>query len=755
MSLLQRLRSTLGASIGLFTVLAVWVVWHGRQGTGLAPFSLDNVGTALFTGLAIGALYALYATGIVVVYTTTGIFNFSQAAIGAFSAFLYWQFRVDWHWPAIPALLVVVCVVAPLIGLVLDRVIMRKLEGSSVVIQLLVTVGVMYFILTATGQIWQQDRPRKLIAFYGTKSIDLGPVNLTYHRAIVLVVALAVAAALRLLFRSRLGVAMRAVVDNRTLAGLAGAKPDIVSSVAWSIGAMLGALAGILIAPELELDPANLNAVLVVAFAAAAFGQLKSLPLALVGALLIGVGRQFMSSFLKLGGDWQFSKDALAAVVLFLVVIALPQSRLEVGRVARNLKRHERTTWPWEAVIGGAVLVLVFVALSGGWLHFGIWDPGAWNQVAFNRANVALAIAFIGMSLVPLTGWAGQLNFAPMAFAGWGAFLHLRIAVDQDAATVSVWWLVVVGLLSAPLGALVALTAARLRGLYLALASIAFAEIMAKLLFPHPRSGFRDAVVFKPFDVFGLELTGRRAFMLLLVVLFSIFMVGLTVLRRSRYGRRWVAINNSEAAAATVGISVVTTKIVVYAVSAAMAGIGGALFATASGSVDAVRTFTLDAGIPIVLLMAIGGMAYPIAALFTTFQLLFLALEERLEQAGANHYLLAVIAFMKYFGPGLGAIGMVVNQRGAAFETGRQNARYLPWRHDAKAEYAAEKAKKREPEIGELGLARPFTPADVVAIDRRLGIVDEVADGRRGGARDDLTQERDVLEGVPGGVAGG
>src|SRR4051812_36200474 len=97
---LAALRSPVGLSAGVFVLLAIFVVWHGRQAANLASFSTKNVLTALFTGIAIGALSALYATGIVVVYTTTGIFNFAQAAIGAFSAFLYWQLRVDWHWPA-------------------------------------------------------------------------------------------------------------------------------------------------------------------------------------------------------------------------------------------------------------------------------------------------------------------------------------------------------------------------------------------------------------------------------------------------------------------------------------------------------------------------------------------------------------------------------------------------------------------------------------------------------------------------------
>ena len=723
---LSALRSSVGLSAGVFVLLAIFVVWHGRQAANLAPFTTRNVLTALLTGVAIGALSALYATGIVVVYTTTGIFNFAQAAIGAFSAFMFWQLRVDWHWPALPALALVVLVIAPLIGIGLDRLIMRKLEGAPLVIQLLVTVGVMYFILTATGQIWKQDRSRKLVAFYGTKSFDLGPINITYHRAIVLLVAITVAVGLRVLFRSNLGVAMRAVVDNRDLAGLTGTNPDRVSAVAWAIGAMLGAIAGILIAPELELDPANLNAVLVLAFAAAAFGQMRKLSLTLVGALLIGVARQFMRSFLRFS-DWTFASDAIAPVVLLFVVVALPQSRLQVGRVARNLKQRERTTRTWEAAIGGGFLIVAFVALSGGWLNFGVWDPGPWNQIAFNRTNVALSLALVGMSLVPLTGWVGQLNFAPMAFAGFGAFLLLKLANGSGSGLVPVWWLPLVGVMCAPLGALVAVTAARLRGLYLALASIAFAQLAALLLFPHPKIGFTSGAIFKPFTVFGLDLSGRRSFMVLLVCVFVIFMIALAALRRTRYGRRWVALSDSEAASATVGVSVTATKVIVYAVSAAMAGVGGALFATANSTVDGVRTFTLDSSIPIVLLMAIGGMAFPIAALFTMFQLVTLAIGERLQQAGANHYVLAVLTFLRYFGPGLGAIGMVANQRGAAFAAGLRNARYLPWRRDAQAEWKAGKARRREPEIGELGLTQSFTPSRLLAVERRLGIVDDVA----------------------------
>ena len=149
-----------------------------------------------------------------------------------------------------------------------------------------------------------------------------------------------------------------------------------MSSTAWAIGAGLGSLAGVLIAPEIQLDPATLNIVIVWGFAAAAFGQLRSLPLAVVGALLAGIGKQFISQFLQWGNDWRFVPDAWAALLLFAVVLALPQARLEVGRVATGLKKTQRLSRPWESAVGAVAMVIGVVALSGGWLHFGIWTRG-------------------------------------------------------------------------------------------------------------------------------------------------------------------------------------------------------------------------------------------------------------------------------------------------------------------------------------------------------------------------------------------
>jgi len=661
-----------------------------------------------------------------VVYTTTGVFNFAQGAIGVFAAFLYWELHVNRDWHSILALFVVVGLFAPALGVVLDILIMRRLRTASLVVQLMVTVAIMVLLLSVVGDIWEADTPRRVPYLFGINNgIDLGPSQLPWHRLIVFVVAIAIAVSMRfLLRRTRIGTAMRAVVDNRELAALNGARPNVVSSTSWALGSMMGALGGILIAPELGLDPATLNNVVIIAFAAAAFGALRNLPLAVVGAMLIGLLRAHTGAWLDFGPDFRFAHLSIAPLLLLFVVIALPQARLEVGRLAHHLRRHERYTKWWEGLLGCGVVILLAAAFSGGWLDFGGWDPGAWGSRELNSANEAMALALIGLSLVPLIGWAGQINFAPLAFAGFGAFVYLKLAGDTGNG----YWILMVGLLCAPLGAIVALPAARLRGLYLALMTMAFAQAMSLIFFPHPwvMPIIGTGRQFPHIDLFGITFDDRRGFFMLMVSVFAIFVYALVLLRRSRYGRRWMAINDSQAAAATLGVPVVWTKVVVYAVSASMAGIAGVFWATVSGNVDSVQGFDLLLGFNIVLLVAAAGVSIPMAGIFLIFIPLFKGFGLRLEDAGNVDFLVTLLDIMTTYGPGLMVLGMVFNPRGAIFEMGRGFSPILPWRSDARAEIAAENAQKREPEIGELGLERPFTPEEVIAIDRRLEILDDV-----------------------------
>ena len=321
-------------------VVFFWRYWAGNSVTSSTFIN------ATFIGIAVGALYAMYATGLVVVYTTTGIFNFAQGAIGVFCAFLFWELHVNRGWHTLLALFFVVIIFAPTLGIVLDVILMRQLRTAPLVVQLMATVALMVLFLSLAGEIWEQDTIRRVDFFFGLRSgIEIFGVNILWHRLITILTAIALALGLSLLlFKSRLGVAMRAVVDNRDLAALNGVRPGLVSSSAWAIGCSLAALGGILIAPEVELDPANLNIIIITAFAAATFGALRSLPLTVVGALIIGLLGQHVKTWLDLGTDLRFAAEAVAPVVLFIVVLALPRAQLTVGRIATNLKQRERLT---------------------------------------------------------------------------------------------------------------------------------------------------------------------------------------------------------------------------------------------------------------------------------------------------------------------------------------------------------------------------------------------------------------------------
>ena len=737
---------SLGSTI---LVLLFWRYWVGNEVT------FSSFATATFIGLANGSLYAMYATGLVVVYKTTGIFNFAQGAIGVFNAFLFWELHVNRGWHSLLTLGLIVLALAPLQGVLLDAAIMRRLRQTLPIMQLVATVALMVLILAITGKIWEQDKIRRVDFFFGkdarVESIfgyDL-PLNLSYHRLITIAVAIALALFLSyFLYRTRLGTAMRAVVDNRSLASLNGIQPNLISSMAWALGSSLAALGGILIAPEIALDPTNLNILIVTAFAAATFGALNNLPLTIIGSLLIGLLEQHTRTWLDFGNDFRFVPKAVAPALLFLVVIALPKAQLSVGRVVSNLKPKERLTRPAEAAIGVTLLFVAVLALSKGWLPgwltFG-WDPGEWGSAPLNSAMVAMSFAVIGLSIVPLTGWAGQINFAPLAFAGFGAFLYLKFA-GAGQETTNGWWIFLVALVCAPMGALIAIPFSRLQGLYLALGSLAFAQGMSLLFFPHSAilptnigSGHFGDIRFN-FGLFEITFDTRQTFLLLVVGTFGAIVLGLVVLRRSRYGRRWVAMNDSQAASATVGIGVNRTKVIVYALSAAIAGVGGVLWGTASVTIDGVRGFDIINGLNIVLLVVAAGVSIPMAGIFLVFIPVFENLSHRLEDVSHMGWL---VWFMQEIsvplGPGFLALGMAFNPRGAIYEMGRGFAPMLPWRQDAREEKAREKAHKAElkqaakekahgtaVEFGELGASRPFAGDAVTSLDRVLQITDQV-----------------------------
>jgi branched-chain amino acid transport system permease protein len=295
---------------------------------------LANFLTYTILGLVVGCIYALSATGLVVTYTTSGIFNFAHGAFGMIAAFCYWELTVHWHWPALPALLVVVLVGAPLFGGVVERVLVRPLEGASLDVNLVVTVGLFVFLIGLANVAWNPSKTTRTLPelLIGHK-VKIFLVYITFHELIVVITTVVVAVALRLFFaRTRTGIAMRAVVDNRDLAEMTGARPARIGQLSWALGAALAALAGVLLAPLQQLNIAVLTLAIVAAFPAAVVGRLRSLIGTAAGGLGIGLAVTYAVGYLPVGGFLSKIQGAIPMVVLFVAVIVLRQERLAAAR---------------------------------------------------------------------------------------------------------------------------------------------------------------------------------------------------------------------------------------------------------------------------------------------------------------------------------------------------------------------------------------------------------------------------------------
>lgn len=583
----RALRHSAGILIAAAAVL--WVVIHSWAGT---PVTANSIGQLVMFALPIAGIYAVQATGLVVVYSSTGIFNLAQGSIGMFGAFIYWTLLVQWHISEAIALFLVVCVFAPLFGLLLDLAIMRRLAQASLIVKLTATLGLSLTLLGLANLLWNPNSAHAIPPLVAEGGIRAFGVLLTWQRIITILVALGLAVALRwLLFRTRTGISMRAIVDNADLATLFGIRHARTSGLAWILGSVCATVASILIAPELgNLSAQTLSLLIIDSFAAGAIGRLRSLPLTYLGALLLGLVVSFSSTFLQFGGEWAQLPSVIPSIALLVVLLFLPESAVQVGRALRTYRMESVPSWRTVGI--ASVICLAAAAILGPLL-----PATTMLQVA-----TALATGVLLLGMVPLLGWAGLPFLAPYGLAGFGAWLAWRLQPDlPDLVTIAV-----AGLATAVVGAVASIPALRLRGLYLALGSIAFANIAVTIIFPLPAMLEADHAV-QPPDILGLRLSSPASFVIFATIVYLLLAAGIVWLRRSRFGRRLIATRESEAAAACVGISLVETRAIVFLISGFIAGVGGALLVEAQQFVS-VSQLPLIGGLSILLSLVVFGI---------------------------------------------------------------------------------------------------------------------------------------------------
>jgi branched-chain amino acid transport system permease protein len=558
-------------------------------------------------GLSLSAIYAIISSGLVLTYTTTGIFNFAHGAIGMLAAFMYWQLRFDWGWPTPVAVIVVLFVVAPVFGVLLERLIMRGLVGTSEATKLVVSISMLIGLIGLANLVWEPGRSRPMERFFEGRRLDLGVTTITYHQAITIGTAIVVAIGLRfLLYRTRIGVSMRANVDDRTLAVLNGAEPDRIAMLSWAIGCSLAAVGGILIAPSLSLEPVSLSLLIVNAYAAAIFGRLRSLPLTFVGACVVGLTEGYLAGYLP--GDNQYLaslRPAAAVIILFIALLALPNPRL---RTRGRLREFFPAPSP-----SGLLLLGGFVIMAGLVL---ITTVDSTDQITYGQI---FSLGIVGLSLVPLVGFAGQISLAQLTFAGIGA-----VAAGHHMSNGSPLGILVGVVVASLVGGLVALPVLRLSGIYLALATAAFAVALDRWIFNLPDFDLGPvhfslfelgSTEVPPMKVFGYEFDTPSSRLMLAAVTFALVAALVGAIRWTRFGRQLVAMRDSEAACATFGLNLLWPRLNVFMLSAGIAGLGGAIYGMQLGAISPER-FNLVAGLPIFILLVVGGAGLVGGALF-------------------------------------------------------------------------------------------------------------------------------------------
>ncbi len=562
--------------------------------------------TFTLVGLTIAAIYAVIASGLVLTYTTTGVFNFAHGAIGTIAAFAYWQLRVGWEWPTWLALLVVLGVVAPAVGAGVDLA-MRGLSNTAETTRLVVSLSLLFGFITLAQALWNPGVARVVPEFFAGKSLGLGPSSVSGHQLVTIATAVAVAVGLQVLLRrTRLGVSMRAVVDNPTLSELNGASARRVQQTSWILSAVLASVGGVLVASSAGLNAILLSTLIVNAYSAAIFGRLRSLLLTLVGALVVGLTEGYLLGYLPKGNaNLAGLRLSAPALILLVVLLVMPNTRLRQAVTTREF---------FSTPSRGAILAFGgFVMLVGAMIATTVADRDAL------RYGSLFGVAIVAVSLVPLMGYANQVSLCQLSLAGIGALTYAHWGSPGSPVG-----LLVAMLVCAVAGALVALPAMRLSGIYLALATAALAVTLDRWVFTIPsitlgRFTFglfeTGSVTVEPLRLGSWVVGNPRVQLVLSCVVFVKVATGLALLRRGRWGRRLIAIRDSEAACATLGINLLSARVGVFALSAAIAGLGGALTAMSRGSIRA-QDYEFVSGLPLLLMVAAGGAGF-VSAGFT------------------------------------------------------------------------------------------------------------------------------------------
>jgi branched-chain amino acid transport system permease protein len=569
----------------------------------------------VIAGLALGGIYAIASTGLVITYTSSGILNFAFGAMAFFIARFYYFLHTQHGWAIVPSALVSIVVASPALGVFLYATLFRYLRLSSPLIKVVATIGLFVaFPSVATLLFGNPDiqqapglapQPVKVFHFLGA------PVTLDQVIVYSCVVATVVLGALVLRY-TEIGLKVRAMVDSPAMTDLSGTNPTVISLGVWAVSTFFAGLVGVLAAPIIGLDADQFTVIIAASFAAVLAAKFRNLPIAVSVGLLMGVATSLLQRYLPSNSQW--TTEIIDAVPFIVVALFLIYSLVRGGSLGEGEGwggALDRAIAPQgesrlaastdlvtdEASLGiigryaGPVVIIAVAGLLPAIVH-GLW-------VGLFAQAFALAVIFLSWTIV--TGEGGMLWLCQITFAGIGALTAFTLATNHGWPIMAA--VLVGGVIAAAMGAVVGFLSIRLGDLYVALVTLTFGLLMESLVFTLPSFVNQGLGITMTRPGFAAS---DRAFTYLCFAVFVVLSLFIVNFRRSTTGLALNAARWSAAGARTSGVSVVQMKVIAGSLAAFIAGIGGALFGLAQSPFQTTEFATLAGMVWLAVLVTIG-----------------------------------------------------------------------------------------------------------------------------------------------------
>lgn len=566
-------------------------------------------------GLAFGLLNALGAVALILVYRAGGYVNFAQASFGAVGATLAYELTTGYHWKWILAVLLGL-LAAVVLAVFSEILFVQRLFSTPRLILTVATIGIAQFAATfelligklksTTGLAPVVDPP-----FHVTFRIGL--IQFDGSHVLVFVVAPVTLGLLGLfLTRSRYGSVAQAAAENADRARLLGVSVRSLSTVTW---ALVGALSGIAAILETPLVGAAASGngsgptLLLRALAPAMIVGLRSMPLAVGAALVLGVVEEAVSYSVNIAGP--------VDLILFLVILAALLLR---RRAHTRTTEGEERTFALSSVVRpvprrlqretGVRLAGLGISLFG--LALAVVLPFFLNLGDQSLATAVVCYSLAAISLTVLSGYGGQVSFGQWAFVGFGALFGAALATRYHLPFLA--GLVVVPLAGAGVAVIVGLPALRIRGIFLGVTTLAFAIAASSYIFNW--HFFQSAYVPRT-TVAGIHLETQRTYYWFCVAVLVLCMLAVRNIRRTALGRELLAVRDNDRAAASYGVGLVRVRLWAFAMSGFLASLAGYLYLYNTGGVNA-ETFPPLTSLLLFSAVIIGGLGSQIGAVIGT-----------------------------------------------------------------------------------------------------------------------------------------